>query len=338
MTDDSSAAAAWLNDLPLLNANQQREVASVFRRALVESPMPTVLVRPGDGSILGCNRQFEEMLGVDEIVAHGQRVEDLVHPDDRSKTTAVLERLSRGESTLERYEARWVRPDGRVVWTRRNVLRVDGPVEEGRSYIVAVLEDLTPLRKAQQLSSALVDIGAGIASGRALEETAQRLTELTQAGWADAGCIMTVLDRDRDVLLSVCPNAETKGLLADLPEIPVGRAGGSSGTAAWRDEPTAVTNLLDDAGVEELYPVLARHGVVSSWAVPLHDPDGDVIGTLGVFHGYRYEPTPADWDAATAVAGVAAIAVITDQRRRAASQESSGCGPTRARDCSTMSD
>ena len=65
MTDDSGAGTAWLTDLPLLNAHQQREVASVFRRALVESPMPTVLVRTGDGCILGCNRQFEEMLGVD---------------------------------------------------------------------------------------------------------------------------------------------------------------------------------------------------------------------------------------------------------------------------------
>jgi PAS domain S-box-containing protein len=321
MKDTGPGGTAWLTDLPLLSANQQREVASVFRRALVESPMPTVLVRTGDGCILGCNRQFEEMLGVDEAVVHGQRVEDLVHPDDRSKTAAVLDRLTRGETSLERYEARWVRPDGRVVWTRRNVLRVDGPTEDGSSYLVAVLEDLTPLRTAQQLSSALVDIGAGIASGWPLEETAQRLSELTQAGWAHAGCVMTILDRDRNVLVSVCPNAVTEGLPADLPEIPVGPAGGASGTAAWLDEPTVVTNLLEDARVEALHAVFARHGIVSSWAVPLHDPDGDVIGTLGVFHAYRYEPTPADWAAASAVAGVAAIAVTTDQRRRLATRQ-----------------
>ena len=321
MTDESRAGVAWLADLPLLNDSQQREVASAFRRALVESPLPTVLCRTGDGRILGCNRQFEEMLGVEETVAHGQKVEDLVHPDDRHKTTDVLGRLSRGETSLERYEARWVRPDGRVVWTRRNVLRVDGPSQDGSAYLVAVLEDLTPLRTAQEMSSALVDIGAGIASGAPLDVTAQRLTELTQAGWAQAGCVMTILDRDRNVLTSVCPNALTDGLLADLPEIPVGPAGGASGMAAWLDEPTAVSNLPEDARVEELHPVLARHGIVSSWAVPLHDPDGRVIGTLGVYHAYRYEPTPADWAAATAVAGVAAIAVTTDQRRRSASRE-----------------
>ena len=321
MTEATPAGVSWLADLPLLSAAQHREVAAVFRRALVASPLPSVLTTIDDGRILGCNRQFERMLGVDETVVHGRRVEDLVHPDDRPKTSAVLARLSRGESTLERYEARWVRPDGRVVFTRRSVLRVDGPAEEGRSYIVAVLEDLTPLRTAQQLSSALIDIGAGIAAGASLEETAQRLTTLAQAGWADAGCVLAVLDPDRNVLLSVCPNAVTDGLLAELPEIPVGPGGGASGTAAWRDEPTAVTNLLEEAETETLQPVLARHGIVSSWAVPLHDPDGRVIGTLGVFHSYRYEPTPADWAADTAVAGVAAIAVVADQRRRYASRE-----------------
>jgi PAS domain S-box-containing protein len=319
MTDDGSAGVSWLTDLPLLSPAQHREVAAVFRRALVESPLPTVLTRTGDGRILGCNRQFEEMLGVDESVAHGQLVVDLVHPGDREKTLAVLDRLSRGESSLEKYEARWVRPDGRVVWTRRNVLVVHGPAEDGRSYIVAVLEDLTPLRTAQQLASALIDVGGGIAAGASLEETAQRLTTLTQARWADAGCVLTVLDAEREVLVSVCPNAVTDGLLADLPDLPLGPAGGASGAAASRDEPTAMTSLLEDPDVEPLYPVLARHGIVSSWAVPLHDPDGQVIGTLGVFHTYRYQPTSDDWAAASAVAGVAAIAVFAEQRRRSAS-------------------
>src|SRR4051812_34770947 len=172
MTDTGATGVSWLADLPLLSEAQRDQVSAAFRRALVESPLPSLLTRTGDGLILGCNRQFEEMLGVDETVIHGRFVGEMVHPGDREKTLAVLARLTRGETTLERYEARWVRPDGRVVWTRRNILRVDGPAEDGKSYIVGVMEDLTALRLAQELSSALVDIGTGIASGASLEETA----------------------------------------------------------------------------------------------------------------------------------------------------------------------
>src|SRR3954447_4919309 len=187
MTDPDPAGVSWLTDLPLLSETQRDQVASAFRRALIESPLPSLLTRTGDGLILGCNRQFEEMLGVDETVVHGRFVGDMVHPDDREKTLAVLGRLTRGETTLERYEARWVRPDGRVVWTRRNILVVDGPADDATSYIARVMEDLTPLRTAQHVASALIDVGSGIASGASLQETAQRLTTLTQGRWTGGG-------------------------------------------------------------------------------------------------------------------------------------------------------
>src|SRR5438270_5554936 len=79
MSESTAPELSWLEALPLLTATQRREVVSVFRRALVESPLPTVLTRTGDGRILGCNRQFEEMLGIDEPAIHTQRIAELVH-------------------------------------------------------------------------------------------------------------------------------------------------------------------------------------------------------------------------------------------------------------------
>jgi PAS domain S-box-containing protein len=320
MTKATTPEFGWLSSLPLLSARQRREVASAFRRALVESPLPVALTSVGDGTILGCNQQFEEMLGVDEASLHGRRVEDLVHPEDRRKTSDVIRRLRDGRSKLERYEARWIRPDGRVVWTRRSVLRVDGPAEVGGAYLVAVVEDQTALRQSQELSSALVDIGTRIAAGASLDETVQRLTSLAEVRWSRSGCLLTVLDPENNVLSAICP-ANGSGFLSELPALPVGPAGGACGTAAWRDEPSAVPNLLEDPSVEKLRPIFARNGVVSSWAVPLHDAEGHVIGTLGVFHSYPFSPTEEDWAAAASVAGVAAIAVIAERRRQSATRE-----------------
>ena len=311
---------SWLTQLPLLTAAQRREVTAVFRRALVESPLPTTLVGM-DGRILGCNAQFERMMGVDEAALHGLRIRELVHPEDVHKSAAVSARLRSGRSTLENYEARWVRPDGQVVWTRRHVMRVDGPAQDDRAYVVGVMEDLTPKRLAQALASALVDIGAGIAAGAPLEETAQRLTALTEARWVSAGCVLTVLDRERNVLRPVSPGVVGQGFLSEVGDIPVGPAGCPSGIAAWRNEPTAIPDLLTDERAKPLRPVLSRHDVVSSWAVPLHNVEGKVIGTLGLYHGHRHEPSEQDWRALASVAGVAAIAVVAEQRRQAASRE-----------------
>lgn len=313
--------APWLSALPLLSPAQIDEVSSVFRRALVESPMPTVLTEPTNGMILGCNEQFQQMLRADEVDLHAKRVQDLVHPDDRAKVDETLARLRSGETKQETYEARWVRTDGQIVWTRRHVLRVDGPAGDSAAYLVGVMEDLTELRLAQRLGSALVEIGTGIAGGAALEETVARLAQLAEARWSEVGCFISVLDPERNVLVPICPNAGKFGLPSKLPDIPVGPGGGANGIAAWRDEPTAVTDVAANPHLEELDDWLAQRRSLSSWAMPLHTPDGDVIGTIGVFHPYRHEPTADDWAALTSVAGVAAIAVLAAMRRQSKSAE-----------------
>ena len=316
---ESPPGVAWLADLPMLSPAQRREVVSVFRRGLLESPLPSAIADLDDGRLLGCNAQFEAMLGIEETALLGQRIGGLVHPDDLDKLRAAFERLRSGESRLEQYEARWVRPDGRVVWTRRHVMRVDGPSSDSRTYVVAVMEDLTAAKLNEQLASALVAIGAGIAAGASLEETVRRLSTLAQARWSEVGCVLTMIDAERNVLIPVCPNALANGWLDELTEIPIGPGGGANGGAAWRDEPTSVTHHLDhDAPLTRTF---ATHRIVSSWAVPLHDLHGEVIGTLGVFHPYLHDPTESDWGALTSVAGVAAIAIIADARRRSASYE-----------------
>src|SRR5690349_10178738 len=128
-----STAETWLTDLAQLSAAQRREVVSVFRRGLVESPLPASFAEINEARELGCNAQLEEMLGIDETWIHGRGIEDLVHPDDRDKAYAVYERSRSGQSTREVYEGRWIRPDGRVVWTRRHVIRVDGPNSDGKT-------------------------------------------------------------------------------------------------------------------------------------------------------------------------------------------------------------
>lgn len=312
---------AWLTDFPLLSPEQRREVASVFRRGLVESPLPTAFADLDSARILGCNAEFAAMLGIDETDLNDRSIGDFTHPDDRPKTRAIVERLRSRTTTRERYEARLVRPDGRIVWTRRHIILVDGPHRDDKTYIVGVLEDITAQRQSQHLAAALVDIGSGVAAGASLMETAERLGRLAQARWSEVGVTLNVLDRERNVLVPMCPNAVANGWADDVPEIPVGPTGGTSGTAAWRDEPTTSAGIVKAQSSDELSAVCDAQGIVSSWAVPLHDAEGQVVGTLGLFHPFALEPTEADWRAVESVAGVAAIAVVAHNRRTTASQE-----------------
>jgi len=58
-------------------------------------------------------------------------------------------------------------------------------------------------------------------------------------------------------------------------------------------------------------------GMVASWSAPLRDPEGHVIGTLGLWHEQPSQPSEQDWQTIDSVAGVAAIAIYAHARRRA---------------------
>lgn len=322
MSDDRDMPdrAGWIETLPLLTAAQRRDVRSVFRRALVESPMPTMLTDP-TGVLLGSNEQFATLLGVHEAELLGRSIVDYIHADDRAAVAAAVDQLRARDCELVRHDARLVRPDGRLVWVRGHATRVDGPAGDGASYLVGVLEDATRERFAQQQAQALIEIGTSIAAGDPIEETAGRLAALATARWNSVGLTLTVADPVRRVLTPVRHRLMPPGLYDAFGDIPIGPSGPSCAIAAWSNDYVAIPDMLTDERTAQMREQLADFGIVASWSTPLRDQDGRVVGTLGLYHDQPSEPTREDWRTISDVAGVASIAILADKRRRASRDE-----------------
>jgi PAS domain S-box-containing protein len=314
------ADAGWLEALPLLSAPQRRELRSVFRRALVESPLPTVLADIS-GTILGCNAQFAGLLGAEEVDLHGEQLLELTHEEDRPAVSARFHEVAAGEPRLAKGEGRLVRRDGRVVWARGHLALVDGPTGDSTTYVVGLMEDRTRERFAQHQAEAVIAIGTGVAAGEPLQETAARLAQLATTRWSNVGCMLTVVDDTQHVLVPVRHRMLPAELYDVFHQIPIGPAGASCGVAAWTNEPVAIPDMFTDPRAAGMHASLERFGIRSSWSVPLHDPEGRVVGTLGVYQSQRHEPDEGDWQLLTSAAGVAAIAILVDKRRRIGQQE-----------------
>ncbi|HET6908844.1 MAG TPA: PAS domain S-box protein, partial [Mycobacteriales bacterium] len=312
--------AEWLETLPLLTESQRHELRSVFRRALIESPMPTALTDL-QGTLLGANEQFAQLLGLHEAELAGRPMFQYVHEDDRASIQAAVSRLRHGGEEVIRNEARFVRADGRLVWIRGHAALVDGPAGDGTSYMVGIVQDITSEKYAQQQARTLIEIGTGIAAGDPIEETAGRLAELAMARWMEVGVTLTLADPARRVLTPVQHRLMPTGLYEAFGEIPIAPTGPSCGVAAWSNEPVAMANMFTDPRTVSLRAMLAEFGIAASWSQPLRDPEGHVIGTLGLYHSRPSEPTDEDWQTLSDVAGVAAIAILTHNRRRANREE-----------------
>jgi PAS domain S-box-containing protein len=149
-----------------------RESEERFRQTfeLAASGMAHVTL---DGHFLRVNRSLCQILGYtkDELV--GRSVKELSHPDDRDLTDAERARVLEGEIANARFEKRYLRKNGAVVWVDLAIALAHDSAGEPE-YEIAVFDDIT--------------------SRMVLDAALRDKTELLQLGQAAAR--MIILDYD----------------------------------------------------------------------------------------------------------------------------------------------
>ena len=149
-----------------------RESEERFRQTfdLAASGMAHVTL---DGHFLRVNRSLCQILGYsrDELV--GMSVKELSHPEDRDLTDAERERVREGDLETARFEKRYLRKNGAVVWVDLAIALARDSTGEPE-YEIAVFDDIT--------------------SRKVLDAALRDKTELLQLGQSAAR--MIILDYD----------------------------------------------------------------------------------------------------------------------------------------------
>jgi PAS domain S-box-containing protein len=101
-----------------------------------------------DGRFVRVNKRLCEILGYPEQELLGKHVKDISHPEDRDVTDAERARIRNGEIESARFEKRYIRADGTVVWCRIAIALVRD-VFDMPAYEVAVFDDITDRKKAE---------------------------------------------------------------------------------------------------------------------------------------------------------------------------------------------
>ena len=112
-----------------------------------------------DGRFLRVNRRLCDLLGYTEEELLGLTVRDVSHVADRSVSREHIDALRRGERESVRFEKRYVRKDGGLLWANINVALVPA-AGDAPGYEISVFEDITErkeseaslLRRDEQLS------------------------------------------------------------------------------------------------------------------------------------------------------------------------------------------
>jgi PAS domain S-box-containing protein len=101
-----------------------------------------------DGRFVRVNRSLCEILGYRESELLGKTVKEISHPEDRDVTDAERARIRRGELESARFEKRYLRADGRVVWVEVAIALVRDAFGVPQ-YEVAIFDDITDRKNAE---------------------------------------------------------------------------------------------------------------------------------------------------------------------------------------------
>jgi c-di-GMP-specific phosphodiesterase len=265
---------------------------------------------------------------------------ELIHPDHRAQvSTAVMGTVE----SLAPYEHdyRIQLPSGEVRWmhARGEVLeQADGVATRVGGYCQDVSEQRL-LRAGQQLAERELSnhhrVLEQIARGLPLAHTLERVCADVEQGFPGARCTVLLADTAVGVLRRGAAPSLPAAFIRALDGLPITEGAGACGTAAFRRETTIVHDTQEDPLTEDFTELAKTFGLRSVWSQPLVSPSGEVLGAFAVYRSQPHTPHPAEVQAVTVAASLAALAIERDRsesalKRAAAVDELTGL-PNRRR-------
>jgi PAS domain S-box-containing protein len=124
-----------------------RESEELFRKTfeLAASGVAHVSL---DGKFMRVNRSLAEMLGYGEAELIGRSVKEISHAEDRDVTDAQRALIRAGQRESVRFEKRYLKKNGQVVWVSLGVALVRD-AHGTPQYEVAIFDDITERKQAE---------------------------------------------------------------------------------------------------------------------------------------------------------------------------------------------
>ena len=222
-------------------------------------------------------------------------------------------------------EALILMPDVRHRRKDGSTLRVD---IHSRTYLdstkksrLVLANDVTERQRATKLLEGQKGALEQIASNTPLEAVLAMLAKLVEDVEPETLCSILLLDASVGRLRHGAAPSLPPDYVSAINGIPIGPVAGSCGTAAFRGETVAVSDIANDPLWVDYRSLALPNRLRACTSVPIRDPSGEVLGTFAVY--LRQPGTVADrvLEALRTLSHTAAIAIIK-KREKIALQES----------------
>ncbi len=156
-------------------ARAESEVSTLSQFfTIFQSAAVGIVMLDGDGTIFKANPTYAQLVGIGPGDIQGHNVLEFTHADEVDLTVAALEEMASGRMQHWRFEKRYVRVDGQVIWVSVSSSCV---VDEttSRSVVISLIHDITEqvAQRDALAHSATHDPLTGVANRALLESRLQ---------------------------------------------------------------------------------------------------------------------------------------------------------------------
>ncbi|WP_439862131.1 PAS domain S-box protein [Pseudomonas sp. MBLB4136] len=249
-------------------------------------------VNPAWFPLLGYTR--EELIGRNYL--------DLVLPEDRplsrQHTADSLE-----DENIHRVRNRYRHKDGHIVyidWSHSWSTSADS--------FFCVGHDITHLVQAEAYLEDQRDILGMISTNQPLPEIFDTICRMSESRDPTALCSVQRFDPDSgQLVMNIAPSLPAS-YLQGTAGVAVGPACGSCGTAMFRKQMVVVEDIASDPLWQDYRELALGHGLRACWSIPLIGDNGQVFGSLALYHRQPMAPDDQHLQLISTAAQLATIA------------------------------
>lgn len=243
-----------------------------------------------------------EMMSGEKLFIH------LVHPDDRERLVTEVDRYTRHGRRQFRQQYRIVTNAGKVLWVeehsgveydaRGNVIRFEG-----------VLTDITERKRHEQREAGRNRVLSLLAGGAELPVILDSLAGSVELEDPDVLCLITLVDVERHCMMpGAAPSLDADFQQAVSDHLGKGIAGAVSGSTS-RGQILILTDIHSDPRWINLRVLARERGLASCWMVPVLSSQGELLGSVSLFHRRVHSPSESEIRSIREFANLAAIAI-----------------------------
>lgn len=287
----------------------QREVeralaaSEAHLRALFQHSRDVVLLVDSQGGVRSASPNCERVAPL--LTEPGASLFDPLEPAEATRLRAGLTRvvLNREDVRLQLTDAARY---GRRVWDVLLENRLEDPA---LGAVVARLRDVTRQVTYDALAEGEASVLRMLLTGTPRDEVLHAVATLVESTWLDLRATVLLVSPDgRTLRYGAGPSVPPEFMHA-VDSIPIAEGAGPCGTAAHRNAPVIVEDVRRDPVVGRFAPLLGSLRIRSCWALPLHNGEGQVIGTFTVYGHEVARPTPAQWQVVQHLAYLSSLVI-----------------------------